>query len=239
MTAGPEPQPRVALVSGASRGIGLAIAGALIGDGWRVSLGMREPVLPAGIEPAAAEAVAYDASDPGAEAAWVEKVLGRHGRIDAIVANAGIIDPSPITAADERDVEALLNVNVRAPRRLAAAAWPALAASGRGRIVIIASLSGKRVKSRHSGLYSVSKFAAVGLAHALRHEGWDSGIRATAVCPGLVNTDMGRGVAAGGFEPGAMTQPDDLARLIVAVINQPNTLGVAELAVNCQLDGLF
>src|SRR5690606_41521504 len=81
---------------------------------------------------------------------------------------------------------------VHAPRRLAKAAWEALAASGRGRVIILASLSGKRVKSAAAGSYSLSKFAAVALAHALRHAGFDKGIRATAVCPGFVATDMAR-----------------------------------------------
>jgi NAD(P)-dependent dehydrogenase (short-subunit alcohol dehydrogenase family) len=103
----------------------------------------------------------------------------------------------------------------------------------------MASLSGKRVKSQRSGLYAFSKFAAVGLAHALRHEGWDHGIRATAICPGIVATDMGLSAANGSLPVEAMTQVGDLAALTLNTIETPGTLCQAEITFNCQLDGIF
>ena len=166
-------------------------------------------------------------------------VLSRHGRIDAIVACAGIYESASIVTDDDDCVLNLLEINLHAPRRLASAAWEALKVSGSGRIAVIASLSGKRVKSSPMGLYAVSKFAAVGLAHALRHEGWDNGIRATAICPGLVATDMALGAVAGEFPAEAMTQPGDLGRLTLETIEQPNTLSQAEVTVNCVPDGLY
>jgi len=236
MTSQPQ---RVALVSGASRGIGLGITQELIARGWFVSLGVRSATLPEGLDDNNCEAIAYDSNETQAEKTWVDNVLVRKGRIDAIVANAGILDMSSIVTVDEQQFEDLLNVNVRAPRRLAAAAWPALIRSGQGRIMIIASLSGKRVKSAESALYSVSKFAAVGLAHALRHEGWDDGIRATAICPGLVNTDMGRSITASSVTPEQMSQPEDVGKLVVMAIESPNTLCQPEISFNCQPDGLY
>jgi NAD(P)-dependent dehydrogenase (short-subunit alcohol dehydrogenase family) len=68
----------------------------------------------------------------------------------------------------------------------------------------------------------------------VRRAGWDDGVRATAVCPGFVNTDMAAGIAD--IEPMAMTQPQDLALLVVNTIELPNTTSVAELLVNCQYE---
>ena len=95
------------------------------------------------------------------------------------------------------------------------------------------------MKSAGSGLYSFSKFAAVALAHALRHEGWDDGIRATAVCPGLVATDMGLDAAGGAYPADAMTQARDVAKVTLDAMEMPNTLSQAEITLNCQLDGIF
>ncbi len=230
---------RVALVSGASRGIGAAVARRLLDEGWSVSLGMRDPATPdwAGQDAQRVHVQAYNALDQHAEARWVEAALARFGRIDAVVANAGIMIAKTVIEAEEEDIRAMMDVNVHAPRRLAKAAWEALAASGRGRVIILASLSGKRVKSAAAGSYSLSKFAAVALAHALRHAGFDKGIRATAVCPGFVATDMARALTDRAAE--AMTSPQDLARIVAMVLDLPNEASVAEFAVNCQLEESF
>ncbi|MBD1601608.1 SDR family NAD(P)-dependent oxidoreductase [Pseudomonas typographi] len=230
-------QQRVALISGANRGIGEAIARQLAGNGWCVSLGMRTPASAAWHAIDTVQVVAYDATDAAAEARWVAAALERFGRIDAVVANAGLMIRKSVIEADEADMDALLEVNVKAPRRLAAAAWNALSASGRGRLIIMASLSGKRVKSAGSSLYSVSKFAALGLAHGLRHSGWDLGIRATAICPGFVATDMARALSTRGDSQ--MTAPADLALLINTLLDLPNEASVAELNINCQLDDSY
>lgn len=104
-------------------------------------------------------------------------------------------------------------------------------------MILLGSLSGKRVKSAKSGSYSVSKFAVIGMAHALRHAGFDKGIRATAVCPGFVATDMAMAITDRAAD--AMTQPDDLARVIEMLIDLPNEASVAEFCVNCQLEESF
>ncbi|HEX8544604.1 MAG TPA: SDR family NAD(P)-dependent oxidoreductase [Pseudomonas sp.] len=230
-------QQRVVLISGANRGIGEAIARQLASNGWCVSLGMRKPTAAAWHDTDFVQVVAYDATDVGAEARWVAAALARFGRIDAVVANAGLMIRKTVVEADEADMDALLEVNVKAPRRLAATAWDALSISGRGRVIIMASLSGKRVKSAGSSLYSVSKFAALGLAHGLRHSGWDLGIRATAICPGFVATDMARSLST--REDSQMTAPADLALLINTLLDLPNEASVAELNINCQLDDSY
>lgn len=228
-------EPRVALLTGANRGIGAAAAQRLLAAGWRLSLGIRSGERPSWAPRNAAQIFAYDALE-GREEEWVAAAQIRFGRLDAVVANAGVIVEKSVIEAQDADLDLMLNVNVKAPRRLAQAAWPALMASGAGRAVIVASLSGKRVASPRTSLYSMSKFAAVALAHALRQEGWDHGIRATAVCPGLVDTDMARGAFPGAKD---MTHPQEVARLIELALTLPNEASVAELHVNCRPGELY
>lgn len=230
---------RTVLISGANRGIGAAVAKTLFDSGWSVSLGMRKPVMPewANSAPERVHIFAYDAVEVDSPEHWVAEVNNRFGRIDAVVANAGIANPKTPIEITNDEMAQLLEINVQGPRRLAVACWDALGQSGRGRVIILGSLSGKRVKSARSGSYSISKFAAVGLAHALRHTGFEAGIRATAVCPGFVATDMAMSLTDKAGE--AMTQPEDLARVIQMLIELPNEASVAEFCVNCQLEESF
>ncbi|TIM31721.1 MAG: SDR family NAD(P)-dependent oxidoreductase [Mesorhizobium sp.] len=230
-------ETRVALVSGASRGIGAATAREFARQGWRLSLGMRDPRLPEWADPALIHIHAYDAAGGDLETRWVTAAAARFGRIDAIVASAGICSTSTVIEAEDDELDRLLEINCKAPRRLVKAAWNALTASGRGRVIILGSLSGKRVKHAGSGLYSMTKFAAVALAHGIRHAGFDVGIRATAVCPGLVDTDMARALEA--RAPADMTDPADLARIIAMLVDLPNEASVAEFTLNCQLEEFY
>lgn len=223
---------RVAMISGAGRGIGAEIATALARAGWRLSLGARDPARLT--PPDGALAHRFDARDPGSERLWVGATAERFGRIDAVIANAGIMIPKTVIAADDADLDDLIQVNVKSPLRLVRAAWPHLVASGHGRVVTIASLSGKRVKSATSGLYAVSKFAALALTHAIRHAGWDEGVRATAICPGFVATDMAAGLA--NRPPEAMTQPQDVARIVAFLLDLPDTASIAEIPINSTLE---
>ena len=229
MTALP---PRVAMISGASRGIGAAIAERLAGAGWQLSLGMRSPMAQA-----AAMVHAYDAAAQEAEGDWVAATLARFGRIDAIICNAGLLIQKSVVEISDAEMMEMLAVNLRAPQRLARAAWPHLKASGAGRVVILSSLSGLRVASEASGAYAVTKHAVTALAHALRHAGWEHGIRATAICPGFVATDMA--MAATSLAPERMTQPAEVARLVEMALDLPNSASVTEIAVNWQPEGKF
>lgn len=225
---------RVALVSGASRGIGAACARHLFETGWTLSLGMREPVQPDWADGERVRVFPYDAAEAGSERAWVDGTIDAFKRIDAVIASAGIMIPKSVIDADDADLDLMFEINVKAPRRLVRASWASLAASRAGRVIILASLSGKRVKSATAGSYSISKFAAVALSHGIRQAGWDLGIRATAVCPGFVATDMARGVTD--RADALMTDPDDLARIIGLLLDLPDHASVAEFSINCQLE---
>lgn len=229
--------PRVVMISGANRGIGAAIAERLADEGWLLSLGVRDPArLPRHL---ATEALVqpFEAHGRGGEAAWVAATVERYGRIDAVVNNAGIMIPKSVIEITDDDLEALFDVNVKSPLRLVRAAYPELARSGRGRVVTLASLSGKRVKTADSGSYAISKFAALALAHAIRHAGWNDGVRSTAICPGFVATDMARGLIE--MDPTTMTQPAEIARIVALALDLPNTASIPEIAVNCAVEGLF
>ncbi|MGH6960206.1 MAG: SDR family NAD(P)-dependent oxidoreductase, partial [Dongiaceae bacterium] len=176
----------------------------------------------------------YDASRAADAQGWVDATLARFGRIDAVVANAGIFREVTIDAGAEADLDAMWEINTRAPWRLVRAAWPALAASGTGRVVAVASMSGRRVKNARMTGYAMSKFALVALVEGIRHSGWAHGIRATAICPGYVAIDMSADVRA--LPPDAMTQPTTVAELVATAIALPNTASLPEIAVNCVLE---
>ncbi len=225
------------MISGANRGIGLAIARRLAADGYQLSLGGRDRDA---VEAAAAtlptDAVTtgrYDAADRSSPAEWVAATVERFGGVDVVVNNAGMLDRTRVEDLDDAILDELWEVNLKAPLRLVQAALPHLRASGRGRIVNVSSLSGKRVKSPVSPGYAISKFALQGLTHSLRMATWDDGIRVTALCPGFVSTDM---TAELGLDVDQMVQVDDLAALVSTVIALPNTASVAELLVACQLE---
>ena len=175
----------------------------------------------------------YDARDRESQKAWVEATVARFGRIDAVVANAGIMIPKSVVEAEDAEIDEIYDVNVMAPMRLVRAAWPWLIATGRGRVITIVSLSGKRVASARSGLYATSKFAALGLTHAIRQAGWEQGVRATAICPGFVATDM---AAAAPGRPDELTQPDEIGRIVAFALDLPNTASVAEIPINWALE---
>jgi len=232
---------RVIMISGASRGIGLAVARRLLHAGARLSLGVRdtaaaEEVLGTGH----AQSVGYfpySAVDLDSAESWIAGTLNTFGRLDGLVNNAGVSAPAfGLTDADETTLDTMWAVNVKGPMRLTRLALPHLAASGAGRVVNMASLSGKRVKNDNVG-YAMTKFALIALTQATRREGWAQGIRATAICPSFVHTDMTAGVE--GVPSLDMIQPDDLAELVAMALTLPNNAVVAEILVNYQLEDMF
>ena len=229
-----EPAGRVIMVSGASRGIGRAVVDRLLAAGFRVSAGVRDA---RGLVDGDTLLVhRYDAESVASAEAWVRATVARFGGLHGLVNAAGINPAAPLMEADETPLDTMWLVNVKAPMRLIRLAMPHLRACGTGRVINLASLSGKRVRNPNVG-YAMTKFALVALTHAVRREGWDHGMRATAVCPGFVATSMTAGVTA--VTPDAMTQREDLAVLVETLLRLPNTAVVAELLVNCRLEDML
>lgn len=224
-----DPAGRVAMVSGASRGIGRAVADRLEAAGYLISAGLRDPSL--GDSSETRSPFRYDALEVGSEERWVAETMERFGRVDVLVNAAGINPSARFLDGDETALDALWAVNVKAPMWVVRAAWPHLTAGREGRIVNISSLSGKRVRNDNTG-YAMSKAALIALTHAIRREGWAHGIRATAFCPGFVDTDMTAQVTKQPRE--LMSRPEDVAAVIETIVRLPNNAAVAELLLNCR-----
>lgn len=223
---------RVILVSGANRGIGKAIAEVLAQSGYTVSLGARDPASISA--PAGALTHQWDATSATDSEQWVAATLEKFGRIDGIVLNAGVAFAVGLDEGTDEELDQMMAVNFKGPLNLIRAAYPALKSSGTGRIINIVSLAGKRVLRPNNMGYSASKFASLALTHAVRQDGWEHGIRCTAVCPGLVDTDMVASVTApqGQFK----ISPDTIAATTAYALSLPNEAAVAEILVNSRLE---
>lgn len=243
MTAEPAlllPAGRVVLVSGANRGIGLAIARRLHADGYRVSLGARDMAAlkqaTAGLDPARTLLHAFDAMAPESAARWVDQTLERFGSIDALVNNAGITRRVNFETGDEATLDELWAVNVKAAFRMIRLSLPHLKKCGHGRIVNMASTDGKRYRDYSSSIgYVMTKHAIMALSHAARFAGWEDGVRSTALCPGAVETDLLRGIP-GVTPPGSRMSPDTIAAVVALVLSMPNNASIAEFPINARLE---
>ncbi len=227
------------MISGASRGIGRAIAERLAHDGVALSLGVRRPADAArslGLDPARTLYHRFDALDEASAEAWVAATLARFGRLDALINNAGILRPLGFAEGTEAVLDESFAVNVKAPFRLIRHAMPHLKQSGHGRIVNVASTDGKRYRDATVSLaYAMSKHALMALTHAARFEGWSSGVRVTALCPGAVDTELLAGIP--GVVPSAdRLKPETLADIVSLLLALPNTASIAELVVNTRLE---
>jgi 3-hydroxybutyrate dehydrogenase len=175
---------RAALVTGAASGIGRAVAERLRDDG----LDVLAVDLEAG-DDAAGTPFAADLSTRAGNRAAVDAALAAFGRLDVIVANAGVQHVAPIRDFPEDRWDALLALMLTSPFLLARYGWDALERSGSGRFVAIASVHGL-VASPYKAAYVSAKHGVLGLVKTLALEGADAGISATAVCPGYVRTPL-------------------------------------------------
>jgi 3-oxoacyl-[acyl-carrier protein] reductase len=186
---------RVAIVTGASRGIGAAIAVRLARDGLNVLLtyqkspdaaqAVREQIVALGVE---AHAARIDAADPKEPAEVVNQAIERFGRLDVLVNNAGIYETASLLEATDDQFERAFAVNVRAAFLAARAAARVLPAGGR--IINIGSILGERVPMPRVGIYSATKFAINGFTRAWARDLGPKGITVNAVQPGPIGTDM-------------------------------------------------
>ena len=165
---------KVALVTGAGGGIGAAIVARLAADGWTVD----------GVDIEDA-----DLTTAAGNRAVIDSALAKHGRIDALVPNAGFQHVAPVATFPEEQWDRLLALLLTSPFLLAKYAWDALAASGEGRICVIASAHALTASPFKAG-YVAAKHGVLGLVKTLALEGADVGISATAVCPAYVRTPL-------------------------------------------------
>ncbi len=234
------PDRRVVMLSGASRGIGAALARRLLADGFRLSLGVRRPAdARAKFGELGAERLLvcrFDAFDANTAQAWVDETKAHFGRIDALINNAGLTKPLSFAEGGEDALDDLWAVNVKAPFRLIRLALPHLSQSGNGRIVNVASTDAKRYRDGTVSIaYAMTKHAVLALTHAAKFAGWEHGVRVTALCPGAVDTDFTAGIP--GVTPAANRMaPTTLAEIVSLLLRLPNNASVAELVVNTRLE---
>ena len=235
-----EVDARVVMVSGGARGIGKAIVNRLLDDGYRVSIGVRDVAQARGTfaERPRDRLVcsAFDARDAQSADAWVNATADRFGQIDALVNNAGIWRQVNFDTGDDADLDAMWEVNAKAPFRLTRLALPHLRKCGNGRVVNIASTDGLRFRDSSCSIgYTMSKHALMAVSHATRHFAYDDGVRATALCPGAVATEMIAGLP--GVTPvSQQLDPGTVAGLVAMLLRLPNNASVAWMPVNTRLE---
>lgn len=228
------------MISGASRGIGEAIAKKLLDDGYRASLGVRDVAATTKRFSSFARddllIERFDASVPGTARSWLDQTLQKFGKLDVLVNNAGIWRQVNFDTGDDDDLDALWAVNVKGPFRLTRHALPHLRACGTGRIVNIASTDGVRFRDATCSVgYTMSKHALVAMSHAARQFGYADGVRVTALCPGAVSTELVAGVP--GVTPAAeQLSPATVAHIVATILALPNNASVAWMPVNTRLE---
>jgi len=234
---------RVVAISGAGRGLGAAIARRLHAEGFALALGVRDPGR-AAAQLALPDAPRvtwhrYDAERPETAATWIAEAVAAHGRLDALVNNAGILRKVTFEEGSEDDLDAMWEVNVKGPFRAIKAALPHLRAAGQGRLVNIASTDGKRIRDPSAPLgYAMTKHALMALTHAARFAGHADGLRATALCPGAIDTELIAGLV--GATPAAgRLKPETVAEIVCLLLRLPNQANVAELVVNTRLEAML
>lgn len=227
---------RVVAVTGASSGIGAATAALLAEKGAKVVVGARRverlEALVARFGEDRVVAVETDVRSAADLEALVGRATSAFGRLDAMVANAGLGHYGGIgDLADDECVE-MVETNVLGTVWSVRAAVPALLAAGGGDIVVVASVAGLR-GGADEAVYAATKFAQVGLAGAVDRELRERGIRVSTVCPAAVNTEfaIGYGRTEGAAWLDDVLQPADVASAIVTILEQPRHVRTTQWAM--------
>ncbi|MCS0495267.1 SDR family oxidoreductase [Ancylobacter sp. MQZ15Z-1] len=186
---------RVALVTGAGRGLGLEMAKALAGAGARVVInGRRAAALDAAAEEVRRETGAevaglpFDVADIAAGREAIAEVAGRFGRLDILVNNVGARDRRPLKDFSPEEAAALVTTDLVAPMMLAREAAELMAAHRHGRLIAVTSIAGQ-VANRHDPVYTASKAGLTGLMRALAVDYARSGVTSNAIAPGMFATE--------------------------------------------------
>jgi 3-oxoacyl-[acyl-carrier protein] reductase len=218
----------VVAITGASAGIGRATARELARAGARVVLGARRRERLEAIEaefPGQVAAVEMDVRSPDDSRRLVQEAVARFGRLDSLVANAGIGMYGGILDRTDEELATMLDTNVAGTVWPIRAAVPEMLKAGRGDIVIVASVAGFR-GGADEAVYAATKFAQVGLAGSLDRELRDKGIRVTTIGPAGTSTEFAIGAGRTEDMPELQTylKPEDIAFAIRTVLEQPRRL---------------
>ena len=222
-------QGKVAFVTGASRGVGAAVARALSKEGVSLGLASRS-----GDDLGLADALGLvcDVRRLDEVEAGVAATVERFGRLDMCIANAGVGSYHTLADTPVEHLEEMIDVNLKGTIYAIRASIPHLISSGEGDIVTIASEAGRRGLPGEA-VYCASKFGQVGLTRALDHELREHGIRCTNVCPGGIATDFA--LADGYGRPqealAGMMSADDVAEVVLFALTRPRNHRILETAL--------
>ena len=215
---------KVALVTGASGGIGASVAHKLHDAGASVGLLSRHGD-DLGLERGLG--LTCDVRDRAAVEEATEAVVERFGRLDVVIANAGVGSYGPFLDLDPEQVEAMIDINLKGTLYTAAATLPYLIDSGEGDFISMASVAGLRGFPGES-VYNASKFGQLGFTRSLDHELREQGVRATCICPGGVNTNfaIGTGRTEGDPELEGMLTADEVADVVLFTVTRPRRMRI-------------
>jgi NADP-dependent 3-hydroxy acid dehydrogenase YdfG len=228
---------KVAVITGASRGIGAAVAHALDREGVKLGLSSRS-----GDDLGIADAVALptDVRHLDQLEALMEATVERHGRLDILVANAGTGAYGPFLDLDLEHLDEMIDVNFRGTVYAFRAALPHLLKSDAADIVTVASEAGRRGLP-YEAVYCGSKFGQVGFTRAMDHELREQGIRCSNVCPGGVATDFAMGESRGRTpempQLAGMMTAENVAEVVVFVLTRPRNHRILETAFRPVTEG--
>ncbi len=219
---------QVVAITGASAGIGAASAKALVAQGAKVALGARRlDRLEAAVAASDGSAVAVemDVRSPEDSRRLVDTAVAEFGRLDAIVANAGIGAYGGIMDLTDEKLAEMMDINVAGTVWPIRAAVPHFLEQGEGDIVIVSSVAGLR-GAGDEAVYAATKFAQVGLAGGLDRELREKNIRVCTICPGGTATEFAMGAGRTPDMPGLddMMRPENIADAIVTVLQQPKSM---------------
>jgi NADP-dependent 3-hydroxy acid dehydrogenase YdfG len=235
---------RVAVVTGASSGIGEATAKALAREGYAVVLGARreeritqfaQEIVSAGGK---ALAIPTDVADPSSAAALIERSKDEFGSLDVLVNNAGVMLLGPILGADIEHWQRMVNVNLLGLLYCTHAALPIMQEQGHGHIVNVSSVAG-RVARFGSGVYNATKWGVGAFSESLRQEGSNFGVRVTIVEPGFVDTELQghndefvlQAIEKNREQIGEVLKADDIAAAILYAVTRPDYVGINEVLI--------
>ncbi len=223
----------VAVITGGSRGIGLAIARKLLAMDVTVVITGRDEAMvqrvasDLNIQGHRAEGLRCDVTDLVSVSTLSDQVRKTYGRVDILVNNAGIYGPSgALHDLPPEDWDTVLNTNLRGVYYLSRAIVPLMISTGAGHIVNISSLAGKNPLP-NGAAYSASKWGLNGLSYSMAEELRSHNIRVSVVCPGSVHTDFGR--QRSGKDAGRMLKPQDVAHVVAMLVTQAPQSFISEV----------
>jgi NADP-dependent 3-hydroxy acid dehydrogenase YdfG len=244
-------QGKVALVTGASSGIGEAAALALGAAGATVAVSARRTErlqdLAKKIEATGGSAIVLtgDVADEASAKGFVSDTVARAGRLDILVNSAGLIQPGGVENANTEQWRRLLDVNLLGTLYTCSAAIPHMRAQGGGDIINISSISGRRA-TKDFNPYATSKFGLTAMNEGLRQEVGGYGIRVCIIEPGATTSEVAEGIVDPNIreamrkhvtKPGAMTA-EDIAAAIMFVVALPPRANVTEMLIRPTIDTL-